>query len=82
MQAEQNTVSDDDTPAESETAGGIVSPSRTDGFVGGVSELIGGRLGEHTAPYRRSVRFVGLFVLTMVIVAMFPGLATWLPRIL
>ncbi len=65
MQAEQNTVSDDDTPAESETAGGIVSPSRTDGFVGGVSELIGGRLGEHTAPYRRSVRFVGLFVLAL-----------------
>jgi uncharacterized membrane protein len=65
VHAEQRAVRDDDSPAEFDPAGGFVSPSRSDGFVGGLSELIGGRLGEHSAPYRRSVRYVGLFVVAL-----------------
>jgi uncharacterized membrane protein len=65
VHAEQSAVRDEETPAESDSAGGFDSPSRSDGFVGGLSELIGGRLGEHVAPYRRSVRYVGLIVLAL-----------------
>ena len=65
MQAEQSAVRDDEDPADEESAGGIDAPSRSDGFVGGVSELIGGRLGGHVAPLRRSVRYVGLIVLAL-----------------
>lgn len=65
MQAEQSAVRDEDTPADNDAAGGFDSPSRSDGFVGGLSELIGGRLGQHVAPYRRSVRYVGLIVVAL-----------------
>jgi uncharacterized membrane protein len=65
VQAEHSALRDDDTPAGSEPAGGFVSPSRSDGFVGGLAELIGGRLGNHVAPYRRSVRYVGLIVMAL-----------------
>jgi uncharacterized membrane protein len=46
-------------------AGGIDAPSRSDGFVGGLAELIGGRAGEHVSPARRSTRFVALIVLSL-----------------
>ncbi|NUR26035.1 MAG: DUF2029 domain-containing protein [Catenulispora sp.] len=39
------------------------SPSRSDGFVGGLAELLGGKVGDHASPVRHTVRFVGLIVL-------------------
>ena len=71
MQAEVGQAQDDsdspagDTPpaSGSRTSRRIDAPSRSDGFVGGLSQLIGGRLGEHTPPARRSVKFVALIVL-------------------
>jgi uncharacterized membrane protein len=64
VQAEQSSaVRGDESPADEESAGEFDSPSRSDGFVGGLAELIGGRFGDHAAPRRRSVRFVPLIVL-------------------
>jgi uncharacterized membrane protein len=64
VQAEQSrAVRGDESPADEESAGEFDSPSRSDGFVGGLAELIGGRFGDHAAPRRRSVRFVALIVL-------------------
>jgi uncharacterized membrane protein len=64
VQAEQSSaVRGDEFPADEEPAGEFDSPSRSDGFVGGLAELIGGRFGDHAAPRRRSVRFIALIVL-------------------
>lgn len=70
MQAEQSAVRGDQNPADD--SAGFDAPSRSDGFVGGLSELIGGRFGDHATPARRSVRFVGLIVigLTMLTLAL------------
>ncbi|NUO58095.1 MAG: hypothetical protein HOV71_02200 [Hamadaea sp.] len=62
MQAEVGQDRDDrDRPASPR----IDAPSRSDGFVGGLAELIGGRLGEHAPVARRSVKFVSLIVLAL-----------------
>ncbi|NUT33812.1 MAG: hypothetical protein HOV79_12140 [Hamadaea sp.] len=60
-----DTPADREPPARADRRGPvrIDAPSRSDGFVGGLSQLIGGRLGEHVPPARRSVRFVALIVL-------------------
>jgi uncharacterized membrane protein len=43
----------------------IDAPSRSDGFVRGLAQLIGGPLGEHAPVARRSVKFVSLIVLAL-----------------
>ncbi|MBB5870987.1 putative membrane protein [Allocatelliglobosispora scoriae] len=40
-----------------ETSGGIDAPSRSDGFVAGLSQAVGGPMGDHAVPGRWSSRF-------------------------
>jgi uncharacterized membrane protein len=63
VQAEQSAIRDGESPAGGQPAGALDEPSRSDAVVGGLSQLIGGRVGDHASRYRRSVTFVGLIVL-------------------
>jgi len=66
----QAEVGQDQDDRERPASRRIDAPSRTDGFVGGLAELIGGRLGEHAPVARRSVKFVSLIVLGLTLLTL------------